>query len=64
MYFSGQLGKMPVAVASVKGFLVNRALLPYLFRAIEVMEAGEQPDKIDQALLDFSTPTGPLELCD
>ena len=64
MYFSGHLGKMPVAVASVKGFLVNRALLPYLFRAIEVMEAGEQPDKIDQALLDFGMPMGPIELCD
>ena len=64
MWFSGQLGKMPVAVKSVKGFLVNRALLPYLFEAVDVLEAGEQADKIDQALLDFGMPMGPIELCD
>jgi 3-hydroxyacyl-CoA dehydrogenase/enoyl-CoA hydratase/3-hydroxybutyryl-CoA epimerase len=64
MWFSGQLGKMPVAVKSVKGFLVNRALLPYLFKAVDVLEAGEQADKIDQALLDFGMPMGPIELCD
>lgn len=64
MYFSGQLGKMPVAVASTKGFLVNRALLPYLFKAIEICEAGTDADLIDQALLDFGMPMGPIELCD
>lgn len=64
MRFSGQLKKMPVKVKSVKGFLVNRALLPYLFKAIEVMASGEEPDKIDQALTGFGMPMGPIELCD
>ena len=64
MWFSGQLGKMPITVKSVKGFLVNRALLPYLFQAVAVLEAGESADKIDQALLDFGMPMGPIELCD
>ena len=51
MQFAGQLKKMPVKVKSVKGFLVNRALLPYLFEAIEVMVSGEAQDKLDQALV-------------
>ena len=64
MQFSGQLKKMPVKVRSVKGFLVNRALLPYLFKAIEHMADGEEADKIDQALTGFGMPMGPIELCD
>lgn len=64
MFFSGQLGKMPIAVASEKGFLVNRALLPYLFKAIELMVSGTDADLIDQALLAFGMPMGPIELCD
>ena len=64
MQFAGQLKKMPVKVKSVKGFLVNRALLPYLFEAIEVMVSGEAQDKLDQALIRFGMPMGPIELCD
>lgn len=64
MLFSGQLGKMPVAVRSVKGFLVNRALLPYIFGAIEMMENGEDPDRIDEAMVRFGMPMGPIELAD
>ena len=44
--------------------LVNRALLPYLFEAIEVMVSGEAQDKLDQALIRFGMPMGPIELCD
>ena len=64
MQFAGQLKKMPVKVKSVKGFLVNRALLPYLFKAIEHMAAGAKADQIDQALTGFGMPMGPIELCD
>lgn len=64
MQFAGQLKKMPVKVKSVKGFLVNRALLPYLFASIDSMIAGEAPDKLDQALTRFGMPMGPIELCD
>ena len=64
MQFAGQMKKMPVKVKSVKGFLVNRALLPYLFKAIEQMAEGEAADKIDQALTGFGMPMGPIELCD
>lgn len=64
MRFAGEMKKMPVKVKSVKGFLVNRSLLPYLFRAIELLAAGTEPDKMDQALTRFGMPMGPVELCD
>ncbi len=64
MYFSGQLKKMPIRVRSVKGFLVNRALLPYIYNAIVLMDAGMSADKIDQAMCHFGMPMGPIELAD
>ncbi len=64
MFFSGQLRKMPIKCKSVKGFLVNRALLPYLFQGIVEMIDGTNPDKIDEALTRFGMPMGPIELCD
>ena len=64
MYFSGQLRKMPVKCKSEKGFLVNRALLPYLFKSIVEMKNGTEADKIDEALTRFGMPMGPIELCD
>ena len=60
MYFSGQLKKIPVRCKSTKGFLVNRALLPYLFKGIAEMVAGTPADKIDEALVRFGMPMGPI----
>jgi 3-hydroxyacyl-CoA dehydrogenase/enoyl-CoA hydratase/3-hydroxybutyryl-CoA epimerase len=64
MRFAGQIGKMPIRCKSSPGFLVNRALLPYMFGAIEAVVSGENPEKIDQAMVDFGMPMGPIELCD
>ncbi len=64
MYFSGQMKKMPVRCKSTKGFLVNRALLPYVFKSIAEMVAGISEDKIDEALVRFGMPMGPIELAD
>lgn len=64
MQFSGQIGKLPIRCKSSPGFLVNRALLPYMFGAIEAIAAGENAEEIDQALVDFGMPMGPVELCD
>ena len=64
MQFVGQIKKMPIRCKSSLGFLVNRALLPYMFGAIEAFENGMNADKIDQALVDFGMPMGPIELCD
>ncbi len=64
MQFVGQIGKMPIRCKSSPGFLVNRALLPYMFGAIEAVVLGENPEKIDQAMVDFGMPMGPIELSD
>ena len=64
MYLCGAMKKQPVACKSAPGFLVNRALLPYLFKAIDAVIDGAEPDKLDQALVRFGMPMGPIELCD
>jgi len=64
MQFAGKIGKMPIRCKSAPGFLVNRALLPYMFKAVEAVAAGEDADQIDESLVDFGMPMGPIELCD
>ena len=64
MVVSGALKKLPIRCKSSPGFLVNRALLPYVFHAIEAMIDGADPDKLDEALVRFGMPMGPIELCD
>jgi len=64
MQFAGSIGKMPIRCKSSPGFLVNRALLPYIYKAIDAVAAGENPDLIDQSLVDFGMPMGPIELAD
>ena len=64
MLLSSSIGKYPILVGNSPGFLVNRALLPYIFKAIESLCEGQRADEIDEALLDFGMPMGPLELAD
>ncbi len=64
MQFAGQIGKLPIKVQNSPGFLVNRALLPYIFAAIEAHINGTDADEIDEALLLYGMPMGPLELAD
>ena len=64
MQFAGNISKMPIRCKSAPGFLVNRALLPYIFKAIEAVADGTDPDFIDEALVDFGMPMGPVELAD
>ncbi|MBC8328111.1 MAG: fatty acid oxidation complex subunit alpha FadJ, partial [Planctomycetes bacterium] len=59
-----RLGKTPVIVADVAGFLVNRLLGPYLDEAIRLFEDGADPVKVDKAMLDFGMPMGPFLLLD
>ncbi len=58
------LGKTPVVVADVRGFLVNRLLGPYLDEALRLVEAGVEPERLDRSLVDFGMPLGPLRLLD
>src|SRR5829696_8751000 len=60
------LGKTPVEVPPEPGFVVNRLLFPYLFSAVELMEAQRlEPDAVDTCMkLGAAHPLGPLALLD
>jgi 3-hydroxyacyl-CoA dehydrogenase/enoyl-CoA hydratase/3-hydroxybutyryl-CoA epimerase len=59
-----QLGKTPLVVKNGPGFLVNRLLVPYMVEAITLIEEGHAPQKVDQVMVNFGMPMGPLELFD
>jgi 3-hydroxyacyl-CoA dehydrogenase/enoyl-CoA hydratase/3-hydroxybutyryl-CoA epimerase len=58
------IGKLPVVVKDSPGFLVNRILMPYLIEAGHLFEAGAAVEDLDEAMLDFGMPMGPLRLLD
>ncbi|MGI8429515.1 MAG: 3-hydroxyacyl-CoA dehydrogenase family protein [Solirubrobacteraceae bacterium] len=60
------LGKTPVEVPDIPGFVVNRLLLPYLFNAVELMSAtGMEPAEVDRCMtLGAGLPMGPIALLD
>ena len=62
--FVQQIGKLPLLVNDSPGFLVNRILVPYLIEAGLLFEAGASAQDIDEAMLDFGMPMGPLRLLD
>src|SRR5438034_6312039 len=62
--FVRQIGKLPVVVRDSPGFLVNRVLFPYLLDAAELFESGLEAEKIDNALVQWGMPMGPLRLID
>ncbi|MBV8924645.1 MAG: enoyl-CoA hydratase/isomerase family protein [Bradyrhizobium sp.] len=62
--FIGAIDRLPLPVKSSPGFLVNRALTPYMLEAMVMLD-----EKIDQRLIDaaaekFGMPMGPIELAD
>jgi 3-hydroxybutyryl-CoA dehydrogenase len=61
-----RLGKTPVEVPDLPGFVVNRLLFPYLFSAVRLQEeTGLAADAIDQCMkLGAGHPMGPLALLD
>ena len=60
------LGKTPVEVPDIPGFVVNRLLFPYLFSAVRLQEeTGLDAEAIDQCMqLGAGHPMGPLALLD
>lgn len=62
--FTGKINRLPAPVTSAPGFLVNRALTPYLLEAMLMLDEGMDPETIDKAAEDFGMPTGPIELAD
>ena len=62
--FVQKLGKTPVVVKDSPGFLVNRILVPYLMEAVRLHEGGIPVKDIDEAMLEFGMPMGPMRLLD
>jgi 3-hydroxyacyl-CoA dehydrogenase/enoyl-CoA hydratase/3-hydroxybutyryl-CoA epimerase len=62
--FSRKQGKTPIVVKDKAGFYVNRILAPYMNEAAHVLMGGEPIESLDNALLDFGFPVGPITLLD
>ncbi len=63
--FGQRIGKLPLAVKSSPGFLVNRVLSPYMLKAMSLhLDEGITLANIDEAALRFGMPMGPVELAD
>lgn len=62
--FVKAIDKLPLPVASVPGFLVNRVLAAYMMTAITLAAEGYDYHVIDQLAMDYGMPMGPLALCD
>ena len=57
-------GKTPIVVADKAGFYVNRILAPYIAEAMRILVEGESVEAIDNALVKFGFPVGPIQLLD
>lgn len=62
--FAKKQGKTPIVVKDKAGFYVNRILAPYMNEAALLLLAGEPIDKVDNALVNFGFPVGPMQLLD
>jgi 3-hydroxyacyl-CoA dehydrogenase/enoyl-CoA hydratase/3-hydroxybutyryl-CoA epimerase len=62
--FLGEIDRLPAPVKSEPGFLVNRALTPYMLEAMVMLNDGVKKETIDKAAEDFGMPMGPIELAD
>ena len=57
-------GKTPIVVADKAGFYVNRILAPYINEAMRLLTEGEKIEHVDEALVKFGFPVGPIQLLD
>ncbi len=64
--FAAELGKSPVVVSDVPGFVGNLLVVPFLVDAIRQYEKGvASMEAIDEVIrLGFNHPMGPFALCD
>lgn len=62
--FVKQIDKLPLPVKSAPGFLVNAVLAPYMLAAMRAVDDGVSPETVDEAMLAFGMPMGPIELVD
>jgi 3-hydroxyacyl-CoA dehydrogenase / enoyl-CoA hydratase / 3-hydroxybutyryl-CoA epimerase len=62
--FVGAIDRLPLPVKSSPGFVVNRALTPYMLEAMVMLDANIDKTVIDAAAEKFGMPMGPIELAD
>jgi 3-hydroxyacyl-CoA dehydrogenase/enoyl-CoA hydratase/3-hydroxybutyryl-CoA epimerase len=62
--FVGAIDRLPLPVKSSPGFLVNRALTPYMLEAMVMLDERIDKVTIDAAARKFGMPMGPIELAD
>lgn len=62
--FAKAIGKSPIVVYDGPGFLVNRALFPYLAESLELIQDGASINAIERAAKSFGMPMGPITLYD
>jgi 3-hydroxyacyl-CoA dehydrogenase/enoyl-CoA hydratase/3-hydroxybutyryl-CoA epimerase len=62
--FVGAIDRLPLPVKSSPGFLVNRALTPYMLEAMVMLDEKIDKSVIDAAAEKFGMPMGPIELAD
>ncbi len=62
--YGKKLGKTVIVVKDGPGFYVNRILTPYINEAGRLLDQGASIDAVDNALLEFGFPVGPITLID
>jgi 3-hydroxyacyl-CoA dehydrogenase/enoyl-CoA hydratase/3-hydroxybutyryl-CoA epimerase len=62
--FVGAIDRLPAPAKSAPGFIVNRALTPYLAEALVMLDEGVSKETVDKAAESFGMPMGPIELAD
>ena len=62
--YGRQIGKTVIVVRDGPGFYVNRILAPYINESGKLLDEGASIDAIDEALVAFGFPVGPLTLLD
>jgi 3-hydroxyacyl-CoA dehydrogenase/enoyl-CoA hydratase/3-hydroxybutyryl-CoA epimerase len=62
--FVGAIDRLPLPVKSSPGFVVNRALTPYMLEAMVMLDSNIDKTVIDAAAEKFGMPMGPIELAD
>jgi len=61
---ASRMGKTVIVVKDVPGFFVNRCLGPFMAEALILLRQGVDPHAIDNALIKFGMPMGPIALLD
>lgn len=62
--YGKRLGKTVIVVNDAPGFYVNRILSPYLIEAGRLLDLGAAIEAIDDAMVRFGFPVGPITLLD